>query len=256
LTPQEKEEGPEGHYDGEGNPTTPELAHYGHTTIDGSRYDYQKQHILHPRMVAVPYEEKILDDAGKPTGQTRIAHKMIPTDSRFRDEDVLAQQLQQTGQKRFKSKNGKYPGVILMTTPTESTSNAGHQTEFTHHVDQDSVTHALANNGEYEIDNPQAQIASANKPYAAPKELKFAPKKFAFGGMVGDVGDEMDDYMDDDHHLGLPEQNYKSQQHIMHRERPENISHSHHQLHKNVANIDQAMQLVAKLRRHNPPGRR
>ena len=147
LSDAEKHEGPEKHYDGEGKETTPDKAHYGHETHNGRRYDYQKQHILHPRMVSVKTHDK---DGPK--------EHNIPTDSRFKDEDYLPK-----GKDRFKSKNGKKPGGILVTTPTESTSNAQHHTTFTHHVDQHSIEHAKKHNGEYEIDKPEHQEAARSK---------------------------------------------------------------------------------------------
>ena len=94
------------------NQRTPEKSHYGHSVVNGNRYDYQKQHILHPRLVQVGNNED-----GTP--------HMIPTDSRFKDEEFLPK-------KRFKTKNGKLAGAILMTTPTHSTSNHLHHSSFTH----------------------------------------------------------------------------------------------------------------------------
>lgn len=143
LSASEKAEGPEGHYDGNGNATTPDKAHYGHKTINGRRYDYQKQHVLHPRLVKVDGHE-------------------IPTDSRFKDEDFLPKE-------RFKSKNGKTPGGILVTTPTLSTSIEQHHSTFTHHVGPETIEHAKMNNGEHEIDKPEDQEAARGKQYVAPE---------------------------------------------------------------------------------------
>ncbi len=144
LSAHERTQGSEGHYDGNGNPTTPENAHYGHTTVNGRRYDYQKQHVLHPRMVDVPVRKK---------GKTEI--HSIPTDSRFKDDDYLPKDSE-----RYKSPNGKNAGGILATTPTLSTTDAQHHSEFTHHVDENTIKHAKQNNGEYEIDNPHEQEKS------------------------------------------------------------------------------------------------
>jgi hypothetical protein len=192
LSPEEREEGAEGHFDGKHKPTTPEKAHYGHTTHEGLRYDYQKQHVLHPRLVQVGK-----NDDGTP--------HMIPTDSRFMDTKFLPKN-------RFKTKNGKEAGHILMTTPTESTSNIGHQTKFTHNVNEGHIEHALKNNGEYEIDKPEDQAKAKGKEYAAPKVLKFHPKPkvYAMGGTVGGrhVG-----FSDDDFHA-FPEQNVVAQRHL------------------------------------------
>ena len=192
LSDEEKKEGPEGHFSGSGRKTSEENAHYGHTTQNGLRYDYQRQHILHPRLVQVGK-----NDDGTP--------HIIPTDSRFKDEEFLPKN-------RYKTKNGKDAGHILMTTPTESTSNIGHQTSFTHHVGPEHVEHAKKNNGEYVIDKPEDQAKAAGKEYAAPQAIKFQPKpkKYAMGGSVGGrhVG-----FSDDDFHA-FPEQNVVAQRHM------------------------------------------
>lgn len=151
LTPEEQGEGPEKHFDGNGMETTPDKAHYGHVTVQGKdgkarRYDYQKQHILHPRMVSV---------------KTPDGEHVIPTDSRFKDEDYLPH-----GPERFKAKNGKIPGGILMTTPTTSTSEAQHHSSFTHHVGPETIEHAKTHNGEYEIDNPYEQEQARGNEFA------------------------------------------------------------------------------------------
>lgn len=192
LSDKEKEEGPEGHFGPNGKPTSPDKAHYGHmTTKSGMRYDYQKQHILHPRLVQVGENKD-----GTP--------HMIPTDSRFKDTEFLPKD-------RFKTKNGKEAGHILMTTPTESTSNVGHETSFTHHVDESSIKHAMANNGEYEIDNPMQQEKAKGKEYVAPQEIKL-PKtmKLASGGSVASRHPGLSD---DDFHA-FPERNYAAQRHL------------------------------------------
>lgn len=158
LKKNEVEQGPEGHYGPKGKPTTPDKAHYGHTTITGSdgvnrRYEYQKQHVLHPRYVPV-------------------GGKNIATDSRFKDEDFLPK-----GKNRFVSKNGKNPGGILVTTPTKSTSIIQHHTEFTHHVDNNTIEHAKKNNGEWEIDAPHLQEAARGKEYVSPIRKKMEEMK-------------------------------------------------------------------------------
>ena len=206
LTPEEKAEGPEGHFNGNGKPTTPDKAHYGHTTLEGKRFDYQKQHILHPRLVQVGNNKD-----GTP--------HMIPTDSRFKDTEFLPKT-------RFKTKNGKEAGHILMTTPTESTSNVGHQTSFTHHVNDSHIEHAQKNNGEYEIDKPEDQIKAAGKEYAPPQSIKF----YAEGGGVGGMGRHPGLSHDDFH--AFPEQNYAAQRHMAMRghdyEKPQTSSLPYH----------------------------
>ncbi len=211
LTEEEKAEGPEGHFGPTGKPTTPDKAHFGHTTLKDMRFDYQKQHVLHPRLVNVP-ERK----TNKKTGETKLVDHMIPTDSRFKDEEFLPKN-------RFKTKNGKTAGHLLMTTPTESTSNLGHQTSFTHHVGAAHIEHALKNNGEYEIDAPHEQIKSEGKEYAPPQPIKF----YADGGHVyndRDVGG----LGDDDFHA-FPERNYHAQRHLALRADPdERGGRAHH----------------------------
>jgi hypothetical protein len=189
LTPEEISQGDEGHYGADHKPTTEDKAHYGHKTVKDLRFDYQKQHVLHPRLVQVGHNE----DGSK---------HMIPTDSRFKDTEFLPKD-------RFKSKNGKDAGHILMTTPTESTSSIGHQTSFTHHVNEGHIEHAKKNNGEYEIDKPEDQIKSAGKEYAAPQAVKF----YADGGGVGGVSGRHPGLSDDDFHA-FPEQNYAAQRHM------------------------------------------
>jgi hypothetical protein len=217
LSPEEIAEGPEGHFDGNGDATTPDKAHYGHITLNDRRYDYQKQHILHPRLVQVG-----LNDDGTP--------HMIPTDSRFKDNEYLPKN-------RFMTKNGKEAGAILMTTPTTSTSNLGHQTSFTHHVDDDDLAYAKKNKGEYEIDSPQDQESSMGREYVAPQEIKFR----ADGGAVDAR------YADDDL-AGFPEQSLAVQMHNAHRHEEHSEAHHHHgrQQAFNIINPDvsRALQLT------------
>lgn len=187
LSAAEIAEGPEGHFDGAGRSVSPDQAHYGHVTLNGNRYDYQKQHILHPRLVQVGF-----NDDGTP--------HMIPTDSRFKDNEHLPKD-------RFMTKNGKQAGAILMTTPTTSTSGVGHETSFTHHVDENHVARAKATNGEYEIDPPAEQEASRGREYAPPQPIRFI--KRAEGGRV--------ERPEDEDLSAFPEQSYAAQAHNTHR---------------------------------------
>ena len=227
LSDEERKEGPEGHFDGEGKPTTPENAHYGHITLKDHtgtplRFDYQRQHILHPRLVNVPERKK-----NKETGEMETVDHMIPTDSRFKDTEFLPKN-------RFKTKNGKDAGHILMTTPTESTSSIGHQTSFTHHVSPSHIEHAKTNNGEYEIDKPEDQLKARGKEYTAPQAIKF----YADGGAVGARHPGLSD---DDFHA-FPEQNIMAQRHLAMR-RGEDEAHSKHSLsdHKRKVTINKDM---------------
>lgn len=156
--------------------------------MNGRRYDYQKQHILHPRLVQVGK-----NDDGTP--------HMIPTDSRFMDTKFLPKN-------RFMTKNGKEAGHILMTTPTESTDNVGHETTFTHNVSPKHIEYAKKNKGEYEIDNPMEQEKARGKEYVAPKPINIVRK--AHGGTVGGRhhGYEHDDF------FAFPEQNIIAQHHL------------------------------------------
>ena len=220
LTPEEREQPDEAHYGPKGELTTPDKAHYGHTTIDGMRYEYQKQHILHPRLVQVG-----LNEDGTP--------HMIPTDSRFKDEDFLPK-------RRFKTKNGKNAGAILMTTPTESTSNTGHETSFTHHVNESHLAHAKTNNGEYEVDNPLEQVKSAAKEYIAPQPIKIVRK--AEGGVVGH---DSKDLMDDDYNA-FPERNYAAQHYHTHRHDPHEADEiGHLPFYSHNAHIESAVKNAA-----------
>jgi len=194
LSAEEKAEGPEGHFSGSGRKTSEDKAHYGHTTVEGKRFDYQRQHILHPRLVNVPIRKK-----NKKTGEMETKDHMIPTDSRFKDTEFLPKD-------KYKTKNGKEAGHILMTTPTESTSNIGHETSFTHNVNQKHIEHAMKNNGEYEIDKPEDQIKAAGKEYRAPQSIKF----YAEGGSVDG---RHAGFSHDDFHA-FPEQNVVAQRHL------------------------------------------
>lgn len=224
LSDAEKDEGPEGHYGPNGKPTTPEKAHYGHTTLNGRRYDYQKQHILHPRLVQVGENKD-----GTP--------HMIPTDSRFKDTDFLPKN-------RFKTKNGKEAGHILMTTPTESTSNLGHETSFTHHVNEGHIKHAMNNDGEYEIDKPEDQEKARGKEYSAPKPISIIKK--AMGGIVQS---RHPGYSDDNFHA-FPERNVAAQRHLaMRRGDDEERSHKRPKaviVHKDINTMRHEMMMRRK----------
>lgn len=166
LSPEELSQGEEGHYDGNGNPTDEKNSHYGHRTVNGRRYDYQRQHILHPRLVKVKIKKK-------KKGNVVVETHHIPTDSRFMDDKFLP-----PAEKRFKTRNGKLAGGILVTTPTTSTSDVQHHTPFTHHVDASTIHHAMNNNGEYEIDKPEEQEkAKLGGEYIAPKPITIRKKK-------------------------------------------------------------------------------
>ena len=202
LGPTEAAEPPEAHYGPDHKPTTPDRAHYGHETLNGKRYDYQKQHILHPRMVQVGHNED-----GTP--------HIIPTDSRFKDDEYLPKH-------RYRTKNGKNAGAILMTTPTTSTSDLQHQSGFTHHVNDSHVAHALANNGEYEIDPPAAQEAAAGREYAAPRPVTFRHRR-ASGGAIGDQDGGIGG-------VAFPEADDGVQEHLAHREPGEALKRDPHQM--------------------------
>jgi hypothetical protein len=175
LSEKEKSQGEEAHYDGKGRETSNlQEAHYGHKTIKGSdgisrRYDYQKQHVLHPRIVSIGSVTK--NKKNRKTGEvtTTTEEHNIPTDSRFKDNDFLPKE-----ENRFKSRNGRSAGALVITTPTTSTSDVQHHSDFTHDVNENHIKHAMNNKGEYEIDKPEDQEAARGKSYLAPKE---APKK-------------------------------------------------------------------------------
>jgi hypothetical protein len=184
LAPEEHEEGEEGHYNGKGEKVPEHKSHYGHMHFEGKRYDYQRQHILHPRLVQVGKNED-----GTP--------HMIPTDSRFKDEEFLPKE-------RYMTKNGKKAGAILMTTPTESTSNHLHHSSFTHHVNPSHIERAKKNKGEYEIDHPMHQVMAEDKEYVAPQPINIVRKA---GG--GSLTKEYDDDF-----CAFPERNFMAQHHL------------------------------------------
>ena len=196
LSKEEKAEGDEAHYGADHEPTTKAKGHYGHRVHKGQRYEYQKQHILHPRLVNVP-ERKL----NKETGETETVEHMIPTDSRFKDEDFLPKD-------RFVTRNGKLAGAILMTTPTKSTPIFQHHTSFTHHVGPEQIAHAKKNKGEYEIDAPEAQVAAAGKEYVPPQPVTIVRK--AEGGSIHHH------HLSEDH-MAFPEQSFHAQEHHAHR---------------------------------------
>ena len=184
LAPEEKQEGEEGHFNAKGELVPEHKSHYGHMTFEGKRFDYQRQHILHPRLVQVGKNED-----GTP--------HMIPTDSRFKDEEFLPKN-------RFMTKNGKQAGAILMTTPTESTSNHLHHSSFTHHVNPTHIQRAKKHHGEYEIDHPLHQHMAEGKEYVAPQPINIVRK--AVGGSI------RKEY--DDDFCAFPERNFMAQHHL------------------------------------------
>jgi hypothetical protein len=156
LSDKEKGEGSEAHYDGNGQRTTPENSHYGHITLNGRRYDYQKQHVLHPRYVPV----KISKKGGK------TEQHLIPTDSRFKDNDFLPKE-------RFKSRNGKAAGALLVTTPTTSTTDDQHHSNFTHDFNENHIRQAQEGDGTIDIDHPHDQeTARVGGEYVSPTLAK------------------------------------------------------------------------------------
>ena len=115
----------------------------------------------------------------------------------------------QRSEQNFPS-NGKNAGAILMTTPTESTSNVGHNSSFTHNVDESHLEHAKRNNGEYEIDSPHHQDSASGKEYVAPRPIQFK----ADGGSVHH-GESFGDNME------FPEQSFAAMAHLAHRRDPD-----------------------------------
>lgn len=149
LSADEKASSPkEGHFDGEGKPTSSENAHHGFKVVGDRKYDYQKQHILHPRM-------------------TMVNGHAIPSDSRFQDDHHMPKN-------KFKSKNGKAAGGIVVTSATTSTSGERSNSSFTHRIDQAKLDHIKAT-GEHEIDSPEEQEAARPHDYNG-EEQKISPK--------------------------------------------------------------------------------
>jgi hypothetical protein len=192
LSEEEKKEGTEAHYDANGKKTTNlNEAHYGHRSIMGidgvtRRYDYQKQHVLHPRFVSIGKIKK----TNKKTGEVNEEEHIIPTDSRFKDNDFLPKE-----ENRFKAKNGKSAGALVITAPTTSTSDVQHHSNFTHDINEDHIKHAIHHGGEYEIDKPEHPDAARGQSYLAPKtpprkgydlHLRSLWNKFAKGEIDAD----------------------------------------------------------------------
>jgi hypothetical protein len=217
LSPAERAEGPEGNFGPTGQPVAPEQAHYGHKTVGDLRYDYQKQHILHPRLVKVGVNKDGSDH-------------IIPTDSRFKDNDYLPSE-------RFMTKNGKQAGAILLTTPTTSTSGLERQASFTHHVGPHDIAHAHQHNGEYQIDAPEQQDAARGNEYKPPKT---SAQGFAHGGHV----ESHDHEENDDESMAFPEQGFHIQRHNAHRENSGDIPHIHRRTVRNVTLPDHLKRML------------
>lgn len=160
LSADERAQGNEGHFDGEGKPTTPDQAHYGFTTLNSRRYDYQKQHVLHPRMTPVKDPK---------SGETHL----IPSDSRFMDDDHMP-----PPERRFKSKNGKLAGGIMATSTTTSTSiDNMTNSSFTHHVSEDMIKEIHNKGGEWEIDKPEHQEAALGTEWSPAQKVDISGLK-------------------------------------------------------------------------------
>jgi hypothetical protein len=130
----------EGHFDGSGKPTTEDKAHHGFKVVGERKYEYQNQHILHPRMTSVNGHD-------------------IPSDSRFKDDEHMPSEAT-----RFKSKNGKSAGGVVVTSATTSTSGERSNSSFTHRIDQHKLD-KIKQTGVHEIDAPEEQEAARGKDY-------------------------------------------------------------------------------------------
>lgn len=130
----------EGHFGADGKPSSPQDAHHGFKVLGDRKYEYQKQHILHPRM-------------------TQVNGHAIPSDSRFQDDHHMP-----SDDKKFKSKNGKAAGGIVVTSATTSTSGERSNSSFTHRIDQAKLDH-IKHTGEHEIDAPEEQEAARGHDY-------------------------------------------------------------------------------------------
>lgn len=131
----------EGHFGGAGKPTTPETAHHGFKVVGDRKYEYQNQHILHPRM-------------------TEVNGHSIPSDSRFKDNEHMPSEAT-----RFKAKNGKSAGGVVVTSATMSTSGERSNSSFTHRIDQAKLDH-IKKTGEHEIDAPADQERARGHDYS------------------------------------------------------------------------------------------
>jgi hypothetical protein len=90
-------------------------------------------------------------------------------------------------------------------------------------VGEHHIEHAKQNNGEYQIDTPQEQIAAKGKEYVTPQPIKFM-KRLATGGSVGDDIDNEEF----DGHMAFPEQSFAAQHRLAHRHDPEEVDEIGH----------------------------
>jgi hypothetical protein len=75
---------------------------------------------------------------------------------------------------KFKAKNGKAAGGIVVTSATTSTSGERSNSSFTHRIDQAKLDH-IKHTGEHEIDSPEEQEAARPHDYNG-EEQKISPK--------------------------------------------------------------------------------
>ena len=151
-TEDEKNLPSEGHYDGEGKPTTPDKAHSGHMKVNGTLYKYHRQHVLHG-----------LNRTVKVNGHD------VPSDARFKDDAYLPKD-------RFKSEKGEH-GAIVATSPTLSTNLDKTETsEFTHDA-KGVAEKAKHNGGIWDIDHPHDQEAAKGKTYVAGQSVDISGLK-------------------------------------------------------------------------------
>jgi hypothetical protein len=147
LTGHEKTKS-EAHYDANGKETTEDKAHTGFASRNGRTYRYSNHHVIPKRY---------------PTD----GH---PADDRLFDSHHMSEKYK-SKEGGLYSSNGKRHGGVIMTSPTDSTSNHKRQhAEFTHpvskHVD------SIVKTGRYDVDHPDEQEAARGKEYKEPIEGK------------------------------------------------------------------------------------
>lgn len=142
----------EGHYDGEGKPTTPDKAHSGHMKVNGTLYKYHNQHVLHGLHRTV-----------------KVNGHDTPSDARFMDDHYLPKD-------RYKSEHGVH-GALVSTSPTLSTNlEKTEKSEFTHDV-HGVAEKAKHNGGFWDIDHPHDQESAKGKTYVPTQSVNISGLK-------------------------------------------------------------------------------
>ncbi len=143
----------EAHYDANGNETTEDKAHSGFKTVNGRTYRYTNHHVIPKRYPSEGH----------------------PADDRLFDTHHMEQKYGSREGGLFSS-NGKRHGGVIMTSPTDSTSNHKRlHAEFTHPVSKQ--INKIVKTGVYDVDDPHEQEAARGKEYQEPVAIKLPTSK-------------------------------------------------------------------------------